>query len=388
MEVVIQEVYQDTNNKQLAQKTALDTISKQLVIEALGESKYQQEQQKIKNDILKNKNRYILSVSSTSPVFKEDSKAFFSQVTVKVSKSNLKQLLLEHNLFYRDKSSFCVLPVLSLSFDMFGEKSQYHWWLKKQSLTNQDLKPLANLFFDLLTEELIKKGFYVLNPVFQKILKGSPLGVLPKKQNPSAKSFSSLAKFYACDIILLGSVDFGPLLSQDMVGLFFKKTNKNTEFWAQFTFKVYNIQTKEFLLSLKKKFPFLVSSKELKKDLLLFLKKQLLLNSKEVLGSLSYQLASYQQQGSLDLNRLKISIQGPLNYIEKDQLKTALLNKISSLSKMEVSLLTSSRVVYLAESSKTASQIAQHIKKTSFPGFVVQVKGSKKKELEIYAKKR
>ena len=387
IETIIEEVQLKSDSKQLAQKKALRKISREVVVEMIGENRYEEEKKKIEEYIIKNKNRYILSVRSSSPILQPKG-GFSSTVTAKISRENLKNLLLDHNLFYSSEGSFCLLPLVSFSSYFSGEKKNYSWWLKTPDETEiSSLKELAGSFFNLLNEKLIKQSFYVLNPVFRRMNEGTPLFVLPKKGR-RIRNFVPLARFYSCDIILLGYVHFGAPLSSGagtLSNLFSlnkqKEVSDISQYLTQFSFNVFNIKTRQMLFQLRKQFPF---SPILRKEP----QTEVLLRSKDILDSLAYQLSFYQEEGSLDLNRLMISVQGPLTYAQKEQLKRALVKAVPDIQSLEEHLLTSSRVVYLAKSSQNVSSIARQIKKVSLPTFVIQVKGYKKQELEIYAKKR
>ncbi len=386
-EVIVKELQIASDSKQLAQKKALNEISRDLVMSLIGQDKYQKERRKIESHIIKNQNRYILSVQSSQPVFLDNGK-FSSVVTVKASKENLKNLLLEHNLLYASEGSFCLLPIVSFSSNFKGEQKSYSWWLKAKE-PDPLLKKLAGSFFRLLKKAFVKEGFYVLDPVFQRLAEGAPAGVLPKKSS-RVRDFAPLAEFFVCDIALLGYVQTGDLSSKRRWPLWthlfsFARSEESAlgtdQYFTQFSFNALNIKTRRFLFSLKRQFPFsAVSGADSQKEALLRLP--------DILDSLIYQLSSYQKEGYLDLNQLLISIQGPLTYAQKERLKNILIAKTPGIQSLRERLLTSSRVVYAAESSQSASSIAKQLKKLSLPGYVIQVKGHRKSELEIYAKKR
>lgn len=381
VETIVKKAHLKTDSKQQAQAKAVNGLSRELVIKMIGADKYRQEKQKVEKFIIKNKNRYILSTSSSKPVLQDDG-AFSSTVTIKVSKSNLKDLLLEQHLFYASEGSSCLLPVVSFSSYFDEEKKSYSWWLKYENEKIETLKQMASSFFELLSEEFIKQGFYVLDPIFQKMDEGTPSGVLPKKSS-RVRNFVPLAEFYTCDIILSGSVQIGRFSgnSPGLTNFFGTKQNlqAGSPYFVQFFFNVFNIKTRQFLFKFKKQFTFPDDLKNKPTE-------GMLLHLKDVLASLTYQLSSYQEEGSLDLSRLMISVQGPLTYAQKEQLKKLLVKKIAGIQNLEERFLTSNRVVYAAESSHSIRTIAKQLKNASLPGFVIQVKGYRKQELEIYAK--
>ncbi|MCY4320880.1 MAG: hypothetical protein OXC37_00525, partial [Bdellovibrionaceae bacterium] len=368
------------------QQKALNEISRTLVSEIVGEKRYEENKTKIEKSIIKNQNRYVLFISSSSGKMQENGEFAFT-VTIKVSKENLKKLLLEHNLFYDSKGAFCILPVISFS-SYFGEKMEkYSWWQDNQSI-DKELKKIASSFFELLSEEFIKHGFYVIDPVFQRIQKGAPSFILPKK-GKSIKIFLPMANFYVCDIILSGRIHTGktsPVENKFFMNLFSSKKSSMArlypeDYFIEFKLNVSNIKTKQFLFNVQRKFSFSPTNKNKPKA-------EVLLRSKDILDSLVYQLSASNEEGFLVLNRLMISVQGPLTYIEREQLKKALIRKIKGIEDLQVRMINSSRVVYEAKSSQKPQELSKQLRAVSLPNFLIQVKGYRNQNLEIYAKRR
>ena len=390
LETIVKEVHLDTDSRQLAQKKAVSEISVELIRAMLGEKRFQAEQEKIKKSIIKNQNRYILSIRSSKPELK-DKGGFLSTVSVKVSKDNLKQLLLENNLFYQSQGSFCVLPVVSFVSYLKGEKKVWSWWKGHQNETAL-LEQAGVDFFDQLSQRLIQNSFYPLNPVFQKMYEGTPSVFLPK-EGSRVRNFKPLAEFYTCDIILSGHIQFGEgssvssSLGLDSLVSFFRNTKKEVESsgfsqqFIHFFFHVFNIQTHRVLFKIEKQFA-------LSSDFSNQLNQEMNIHLSHVLDSFIYQLSFYQDKGALELNRLMLSVQGPLTYLEKERLKKSLIQNTASLKNLEERFLTSSRIVYEAESSKGIKALTQELKQLSLPHFDIQVKGYKKNTVEIYAKIR
>ena len=386
VETIIKEVELQVDSKKLAQQKALNEISRQLVTEIVGEKKYRENKTKIEKSIIKHQNRYVLFISSSSGKFQDQGKVAFT-VKIRVSKENLKNLLLENNLFYDSKGAFCILPIVSFSSYFGDKKENYSWWLDNK-ISVADLKSIAGAFFDLLSQEFIKAGFYVIDPVFQRVKEGAPSFIFPKKGN-RAKEFRSMAEFYTCDIVLSGRIHTGQAVKTGasfLSNLFSSQkpalSNVYPEsYFIQFSLKVFNIKTNQFLFNVQNKFSFMPSKKNQ-------LKEEILFRSKNVLDSLIYQLSSVNDEGSLVLNRMVISVQGPLSYAEKEKLQKSLIKQVPGIEDLQVRLLNSSRVVYEAKSSQSIQDISKQLKSVSLPYFSIQVKGHRNQRLEIYAKKR
>ena len=386
IETITKEVELQVDSKKLAQQKALNEISRELVTEIVGEKKYKENKRKIEKSIIRHQNRYVLFISSSSGKFQDQGKFAFT-VKIRVSKENLKQLLLENNLFYDSKGAFCILPIVSFSSYFEGKKETYSWW-SDNKIDIGGLQNIAGSFFDLLSREFIKAGFYVIDPVFQRIKDGAPSFIFPKKGN-RAKDFLAMAEFYTCDIVLSGRIHAGhrsKLSANFFSGLFSsqKPVLSNIypdSYFIQFSLKVFNIKTNQFLFNVQNKFSFMPSKKNQ-------LKEEVLFRSKNVLDSVIYQLSSVNDEGSLVLNRMVISVQGPLSYAEKERLQKTLIKHISGIEDLQVRLLNSSRVVYEAKSSQSIQDISKQLKLVILPRFSIQVKGHRNQRLEIYAKKR
>ena len=386
LETIVQEVELKTDNKKQAQQKALNDVSRELVMEMLGENKYKESKKKIEKTIIKNQNRYVLSVRSSPGRFQEQGKFAFT-ITMRVSKENLKKLLLENDLFYDSKGADCILPAISFS-SYFGEKQKkYSWWLD-EGTADLEIKNTAGAFFDVLSREFIKVGFYVIDPIFQRIKAGAPSFVLPKR-GKKIKDFISMSNFYNCDIILFGRIHAGPVseIESNFFSKFFSSGKSSMSklypesYFIQFYLNVFNLRTRQLLFSVRRKFSFSPANKDKPKA-------EILLRSKDILDSVIYQLTASNEEGSLVLNRLMISVQGPLNYADAEQLQKSLIKKTPGIENLQVRLLNSSRVLYEAKSSHSIRDIAKQLKSISLPHFSIQVKGYRNQKLEIYAKKR
>ena len=384
-----EEVQTDTEDRSLAQNKALNIIAADLVKKMIGQARYQQNKDKIEGRIISDKKRYVLSVSSSAPDFGEDGK-FISIVTVKVSKKNLKRLLLEHNLFYGSKGAFCLLPVISFALRFEEAESFYAWWLE-DSAEDPLLRAFSSDFFELMESRLIRDGFYFLRPLFQKLREGTPLYALPKNSS-KVKNFALLSEFYNCDIILSGGVESGAPPAQKKQGLswalsFFQPSESNQKrpfagafYKTRIFFNVFNIKTRQVLFKIKKSKAFEPPGEKSQA------RKEMSALLKEVLDSFIYQLASYNERGSLELSRVLIGAQGSLTYAQKERFKKNLIEQIPGIRSLQERLVASRRVVYEAEVSQDSSALAHQIKKARFPDFAVQLKGRKAGELELYVK--
>ena len=366
-----------TDSKKIAQEMALNTISQELIIGFLGKKDYQKQRLQIKKHIIKNKNRYVVSIDSSSGKMDETGKFSFV-VNIKISKDNLVALLKEHSFLKSSQSSYCILPLISFS-SYFGTKKQtWSWWTKKDSSRSHlfDMKQANQFFFNSLGKEFTKIGFYFIDPVFQQTTQAVPSSILPRKGN-KMKYFNPIIHFYSCDIILSGLIHLEKGVDKSF--LYSSGDSLNTAYWVQFSIRAFNRKTKENLFELNRKFP-------IKKGSGQSLQEKMDLKSKEMIESLIYRFSFYQERGSLGLDRLIIALQGNLTYPQKEKLINQIVQKVDDLKNIQIIYLSSQRAVYRAEVSKTLNQILKELKGLSLKTFVLQVRKIEDSKLEIYAK--
>ena len=305
----------EVDDKELAIQKAVQQVSRNFVRHLMGAKKYKENKNRIEQKIIKNKNRYILFVKTSAPELQEEGN-YLTKVTLGVSGENLAALLLENNLFYSSAGASCILPAITFrANDKKSDKTEELSWWKKSKKENPLLHNLSEIFYSALSENFIQGGFYVIDPVFSRLSEAVPSSVLPTRS--SARQFQKFAEFLSCDLILSGTFKMA-------------KSSVLPSLRGEFHLKVFNMTTLRELFSFKKKIIFPFAEKDLQEGFRS--------NLSAVLSSLKYQLSFYRDRGVLDLNRLFISIQGPLTYHQKEQLKASLVQDIPAIKDLKEGL--------------------------------------------------
>ena len=353
----------ETGDKSSAIEKAVQQVSRDFVKHLMGKEKYKKNRSLIERKIIKNKNRYILFVKTSAPKAREEGD-YLTKVTLGVSEENLTALLLENNLFYSSAGASCILPAITFKTvrKQNRRKEALSWW------ENNEEKPpllqnLSEVFYSALSEAFVPAGFYVMDPVFSRLSQSVPSSVLPAKN--SARQFRKLTDFLNCDLILSGNLT----VEKDLI---------LPSYTGEFHLKVFNMKTLRELFSFKKRVIFPATEKDMKTGFLSGLS--------AVTNSLKYQLSFYRDRGALDLNRLFISIQGPLTYHQKERLRDLLVRDIPAIKDLRENLVTAGRVLYEMESSRNMKDLAGAVRSHKFPLFKVKVTGHTQKKMDIYAK--
>ena len=360
----------DTDNKKQAQKIALNQASRELIIQMLGQKEYSKKKSQIEKKIIKNKNRYVLSISSSSGELQDTGKFRFS-VTIKISKNNLRDLLKSSSVVKVSRSSYCIIPLITFSSELEEKNKQTWFWWKLEQSSEESFstqKKLAETFFRTLSRDFTKLGFYFIDPVFQKTVQAVPESLLPKRSK-KMKHFNSLVHFYSCDIILSGSIDIEKNVGKNLSSL-------NTNHLLKVMIRAFNQKTKESLFELNREFS--LGNKD-------SLQKTMDLKSQEVIESLIYRFSFYKERGSLGLDRLMLALQGPLSYSEKEKFITQIMQKVNGLKNIQIVYLSSQRAIYKSDISNSLDEILKDLKKIKLKDFTFQVRADSNSKLEIYA---
>lgn len=353
----------EDGDKKTAITKAIDQISRETVEDFLGREKYAGNEKVIKADIIKNQNRYILFSKSSETVSQDDGK-FLTTVTLGISKKNLEQLLIEHNLLFNSKGSLCILPLISFT-TVLNKKESHSWWLAG----NEEMFPknLAGDFYKQLSFYSVKNGFYGMDPVFSRLKEAR----IFNNEREKVLSIKYMADFFRCHIVLSGKI--------------FVKGNKETAALEHYVaFKVFNVQTRRVFLKMRKKILVPVKKFPLSESQI---RKFFSAVSKRILISVAHQLSIYKNKGALDLNRLFLSIQGPLSYFEKENLEKELLRHIPAIKKLQKKYMSSHKTTYEIKYEQSMEDLKKAIKKINIPDYKVRVVAHNKKQIEIYAKK-
>ena len=350
------EILLDTENKNEAIKQAIDQVSIEMIQKFIGKEKYEKNKKKIEQQIIRDKNRYILIARTASPEVQDDGKIMI-KVTLGISKKNFQSVLLDNNLYYSSNQALCILPVVHFETEKDGEVQKYVWW--ESSLKNEPFFPqdVAASFFKSLVSEFIKSGFYTIDPVFSRVYEQTPTSYLPFGNRVS--SFIKTARFLNCNIIMSGRAVFTQI--------------SHADYKAYFSFTFFNIKTKTVLATLQKKASSVSYNKKSGFDL------------GNVLKSLNYQLNLYKKSGSLEVNKLYLSIQGLENYRDTEKLKKILEKKVVPIKNLKERVLASQKIIYEVDTLKDANALAQALNEVKTPGFSMQLVDHNKKQIEIYA---
>ena len=176
---------------------SVKAISKEIIIEMIGEHKYQQNKALIEGKIIKSYAKYIPLLHQKAPIKKE--KIYYSNIKLSISVDTLKAMLLKEGLLYESGQSPILLPMITFHIE---DKPPFQWWSRLLSSIDTDSKieKYVHSFHTFLQKSFFKKGFYIPRPhLFCFVCN------IPSSKNffPS-QEIKQFARLFHSDLILRG----------------------------------------------------------------------------------------------------------------------------------------------------------------------------------------
>ena len=85
------------------------------------------------------------------------------------------------------------------------------------------------------------------------------------------------------------------------------------------------------------------------------------------------------------MNRLFLSIQGPLSYFERENLEKALVQLIPGIKELQKRYISAHKMTYEIRYGQPLEKLKKQIK--NIPNYKIKVVAQNRQQLEIYAKK-
>ena len=179
---------------------AVEEISNKYILEIVGEEKAKRNKNLIRNKIIKNSKKYILT--STTGALENKKGTFTMPVTLKMSLTNLNKLLLDEGLLYKIEGQPSVIPVVGFT-DRVNSKA-YNWWVH----TNRRgfLQSRAREMHQEIKNQLWNFGFFGLDPATRGF--GAGLPTIYQLENPQKEDILFIGEFFGASIAVRGGVRY------------------------------------------------------------------------------------------------------------------------------------------------------------------------------------
>lgn len=332
-----------TANKQEAFDRATEEATLKLTEELIGSEKTAKAWPQVRAKLLKNSTKYIVFIKGSTPV--EGAAEPRIQVQMRLSPDNLESLLRELGLM--GTGTVRLLPLVLITEP---KGTRYAWWAD----LHEDKTPTASQemfkkFFQQLIAHFKGKNVYILDPTSASFRMNVPSTY--RSEGLRREDQILLAQYLKADAVLSGRIEG---LKSEGSGA---KLNYDLQLWqtkagrglseAQRSEVVSNDAPKALLASMEQ------------------------VNDK-VIGELAGKLNEAMASGSLNLNVVRLKVEGNLTYKQQLDFKKE-LSSLRDIKLLRERLFEPSRVTYEAETGLTGTDLGLALRKTKFQQFRVDV---------------
>jgi hypothetical protein len=344
--------------RQDALDQAVEQVTERLTEEILGAEKKSKYWANLRPKLKKSSTRFVISIKGSQPV--QTGATTKISVSMRVSPDNLETLLREEGVL--SSGDIRILPLIAI-VDARG--IPYTWWtdFSEDGKPNPLEEPFKK-FLVQMQNQLKGKGPVLVDPTSSSFKMGVPsvyrVGALRREDQ------LLLAQFLKADVVLTGKIESARLRTENMDLKL-----------------IYDLQM--FQSRSGRSISEVLRTEPLTSDQIKVVSQQMELVSPKVIQTLVGPLLEATTSGSLNLNVVRIEINGSMNYKQGSELKR-LISQLRDVRALRERWIESGRVVYEAEASVSGQDLAKVIEKSRFPDFRVEVSSSRDDGLALSVK--
>ena len=342
--------------KQEAFDQATEEATKRLTEELLGPERTLKVWASVRPRLLKDSARYVQFIKGSQRT--ETDGQTRVQVQMRISSDNLEALLREIGAL--GMGTVRLLPLISVSEP---RGTRYVWWAdiseeRKETFAQEAFKKV----FQSVASKFKGKNVYVLDPSSPSFRMGVPAAY--RSEGLGREDQILLAQYLKADVVLSGKID---IVRLDGAA---SKINYDLQMWQA--------KAGRGLSETSRAEP---AAGDQPKALLAALDQA----NDRILSEFASKLHETIMAGSLNLNVIRISVEGQLPYKNQIEFKKQ-LESLREIKTLRDRLFEASRVTFEAETSTTIEELAKSIQKARFPQYKVDVEGAQDNSLVLSVK--
>lgn len=338
--------------------SVIEDVSSNLIKELIGEQKFIRNQSLIQSKIIKDSGKYVLFIKGEN-LHREDNETVMTAV-LKLSRENLKKMLLNEGLLYQIDGPPKVLPMISI-YDRVNA-SMYTWWAKPNEHEDSMLKSDLQKFHQHLKELMREKGFFVMAPVVNEF--GTKVPTPYQVDRPRKEDILFLAEHFQSAIVLQGQIVIGRDRSlNDVYSLQMKLQalqSGNGRVIAE-VIREYKTESGPFRQVTQKKMAEI---------------------NQPVAQDLMVQIMDAWQRGTFGSSLVRIDIRGDFTYPQYEQIRKSLAN-VSSIKDVRERFFAREMISFEVDSSKSPQTLTQDLSAVSWSGHKLKVGRVENDRLEL-----
>lgn len=332
-----------TANKQEAFDRATEEATLKLTEELIGAEKTSKAWPQAKAKLLKNSTKYIVFIKGSTP--SEGATDPHIQVQMRLSPDSLETLLREMGLM--GTGTVRLLPLVLITEP---KGTRYAWWADlSEDKTQTAAQEIFKKFFQQLSGHFKGKNVYILDPTTASFRMNVPSTY--RSEGLRREDQILLAQYLKADVVISGRIEgvksegSGAKLNYDLQ-LWQTKAGRGLS-EAQRSELVPNDAPKALLASMEQA-------------------------NDKVIGELAGKLNEAMATGSLNLNVVRLKVEGNLSYKQQLDFKKE-LSSLRDIKVLRERMFEPSRVTYEAETGLSGTDLGLALRKTNFQRFRVDV---------------
>jgi hypothetical protein len=335
--------------KQLLMDKAIEDLSVESIEGLIGQEKTQRSKDLIKNKVIKQSGRYVLSVRAENLTRKGDN--FEMDVQAKLSLKGLRSLLLEQGLLYQMEGPPKVLPVVQVMDRISGRR--YSWWQEAGAKEDSFLLGQADVFHKALQAELQNIGFYTMAPISGRLAQSLP--DVYRGQNLQKADTLFLGDYFKSSIVVRGQVLFRAKVNSEnlfVVDVRLEALHSGNGRLMAEVVRSYETESGSFRPVIAKKF---------------------LEVAPKLAADLSAQLTEAWKRGTFGASVIQLAVVGKVSPRELEDFKKTVVLQVRDIKALRERLIEARKTTFEVDSSALPQQLAQAIRAATFAKYKVNV---------------
>lgn len=355
IEVTTKEKNPNTARRELADK-AQTKIIEDMILETIGEERYQKNKHLVETKILKLAPR-LIPFSKMGNLEQTPEGGHKISAVMKVNQDELDQVLLQNGLFYESDVQPLILPIVS--WNDKTESQTWGWWMQNAS------SPLIvrgnTMLENSLRSAFLKNGFFVLKP---QLNNAKELLTTQPGLNPGAGDMQTMAGNRGAQVVLTGEIQIA------------NSETRSSGFSLEIKMSVLHVPRNRTLAQVARKIETDAGAKQV------VVVNKLKDAIESMASDLSGQTLEAWQRGSAQSNFYRISLLGPVPLNVQEGFREAFKNKVREVKSIRERLITAQGVTFEIDSVTGPKDLAKRVSEIPVDGGKLVLKDVSDTELK------
>ena len=336
------------------QKKVIEEAALQAITQYIGEKKMAAQKGAV-NQVLKQSSKFIPYIKSGE--IQTTAEGYEIEFLIRVSATDLRQILLRQGLLYENEGSWLVVPLVRFTDRI--KNTQVNWWAENGEAVNTSTN-MARKFENSMRSKFLSQGFFALKPVTFELAH-----LLPKNLRDSSLSSENLSKVgevFKADLLIVGDVELYPSQKNRMGGQLHVKLTGIHRATGRTVGEVVRTVEIENL------------AKVWSQNSTLF---------DEATAELSQQIFETWRKGIFGAELVKIAVNGTLTPRELQNFKTWISENFRQVKTFKERKFSNGQIIFEADVTSGTEALAEKLKTAQSSEFSVRVSSVNSKEMDL-----